>query len=196
LKLAGFQLDKEHLLNLRKQPHGRVFRLRIFEKKGEDMKEKDQADQLHNMQQGQQPYNPANEDQNTSSVKGMNREAEDELLTTGGPVNRSAVEEKGDHGVVNAHTGGMSMEDEEANTSKNDFPGAANRSSGSFSSKPECELDEEEHDYSQDKTEGITNPRTTISEWAKWKTDLKAGRNKGEGNTESGAEEFNDIAPV
>ena len=166
--------------------------------------EKRSSEQLHNMQQGQQPHNPTNENKGSSSMQGMNRESDDELLTTGGPVNRSSVEDDGDHGVVNAHTGGMNMEDEEANTSKSDFPRAHNSlktigiGGGSFSIRRGADLDEVEADYSQDKTEGIINPRSTIDEWALWKSDLKGGgdSNKGEGNTDRDAKEFDEISPV
>ena len=169
--------------------------------------EKKSADQLHNMQQGQQPHKPTNKDQNSSSVR-KDHEEEEEYLTTGGPVNRSSIEGKGDHGVINAHTGGMTMGDEELNTSKDDFPDLRNTGravtsimsigGGSFSAKHKFDLDEVEPDYSQDKTEGIINPRSTISEWSDWKTSLKGGGevNEGEGNTDRDAKEFNDIAPV
>jgi hypothetical protein len=143
------------------------------------MDKKRNPDQLQNSQQGQRNINDINE--NTSSTKGMNREAEDELLTTGGPVDRSAVENE-DQAVV-AQTGGMSMANEEANTSKNDFiPKPRKKGRSARYGKPEQGIQGvasanpvEDGDTSQDKTEGIINPRTTISDWAKWKDAPKKG---------------------
>lgn len=130
------------------------------------MKEKNSNGQFHN-NKGQRSNNPESNDNFNGPVKGMNREAEDELLTTGGPVDRSAVEDQGDRGVIDANTGGMEMKDEEANTSKDSFP------RGITGSTHDHDPDEDEKDYSQDKTEGIVNPRSTIAEWADWKKDLK-----------------------
>lgn len=127
------------------------------------MKQRNPNDQRYHKQG--HSHNPQSNDQD-EPVKGMHREAKDELLTTGGPVDRSAVEDQGDHGVVEAYTGGMQMADEEANTSKDSFP------AGSRLSVHDLEDDDDEPDYSPDKTEGIINPRSTMSEWADWKTDL------------------------
>lgn len=121
--------------------------------------------------------NENNENRNSqsqgSSNAGMKRE--DELLTTGGPVDRSAIDD-GDRGFVHAHTG-IDMEHEESNPGKSEFtsgskvPGGAKygRSETSIVEKKSVNPDYEDPDTSQDKTEGIVNPRTTLNDWTQFK---------------------------
>lgn len=182
---------------------------------GGDMRneKKNNKAQLQNKQEEQKP-SELNEQQNSPSAqKGMNREAEEELLTTGGPVDRSAVED--DRGSIDAQTGGMSMHDEEANPSKDDFVrGKVKKERKGRSARygtPEEGIrptahNDEDIDTSQDKTEGITNPRTTLNDWKKFKNYGNASgeedspgddtKKRGKNNNDDTGKEFNDIAPV
>jgi hypothetical protein len=133
------------------------------------MKEQDPDDQLRNMQQGQSPHNPHNESSGSGSAQqSMSRQPEEELLTTGGPVDKSAIDD-GDRGFVNARSG-ISMEDEEVNQSRHEFPqgmrqqvpGKVSHEGGSSLHREvmdSADLDDAEEDINLDKTEGIVNPR-------------------------------------
>lgn len=168
-------------------------------------------DRLRNKQREQQANDPNKKDNTASAQKGMNREAEDELLTTSGPVDRSSIEEA-DRGAIAAHTGGMSMKDEEANPSKDDFvQGPRNKKGRSAryghpetGTQPVSPIENEDEDTSQDKTEGIVNPRTTLEDWAKFKgapgkssgQENKEIKGRGKSNNNDIGREFKDIAPV
>jgi hypothetical protein len=176
-------------------------------REGAIMKEQNN-DKLQKKQQEQQPQgNTGNV--NAGSGKGMKREAEDELLTTGGPVDRSAMEDA-DRGAIAAQTGGMSMKDEETNTSKDDFmsrpQGKDRKGKSARYGNPEksaitSDQSHEDEDTSQDKTEGIVNPRRTMDDWAKFKGGSSSSERenikaRGKNNNDDTGRESNDIAPV
>lgn len=173
--------------------------------------------------QNREQHKTQHEQERDETRKGMNREREDEVLTTGGPVDRSAIEEQDNNGFVNARSG-ISMEDEEANPSKDDFPAVKNSLPGSEQEvealdyremkarravKDSAELDDEEEDINTDKTEGIVNPRSSVPSPAmqSGQEDIprEGGRGpeyeskdqRGENNDDASAGEYKgDVSPV
>ena len=107
------------------------------------------------------------------------------------------------------------MRDEEANPGKNDFiRGEVKKERKGRSARygtPEEGIRsithfDEDIDTSQDKTEGITNPRTTLKDWQKFKNYSRSSgekdssgddiKKRGKNNNDDAGKEFNDIAPV
>lgn len=136
--------------------------------------------------------NNENSNSNQQSSSNAGKKREDELLTTGGPVDRSAIDD-GDRGFVHANSG-IDMEHEESNQGNSSFTSGTKVQGGakygmaetSIVEKKSINPDYEDSDTSQDKTEGIVNPRTTLNDWTQFKEHTKsAGAGGSSGENES-----------